>query len=113
MKPTPEKLDRLIEAVRQHNSPLPWEIDIERANKKIGELYQALIWARKGLIIHMEMVHLCHVEKTPIIEFADMALKGAETIQEAKLPTVTTPAPGPRDDAPCGYFPDSKSDPRD
>lgn len=40
--PTPEKLNRIIEAVRQHNSPLPYENDVTRANEKIFELWTAL-----------------------------------------------------------------------
>jgi len=49
MKPTPERLDMIIKMAKRCASPLPWEVDINRANEKIFELWTALEASNKLL----------------------------------------------------------------
>lgn len=87
---TAEGLNRVIAAVRRHNSPELWITDLENLNRIYREA--------KAALIQLEEFHLELLE---------------EAIKEAEPPTGTFESPGPWDDGPCGYYPGSLSDPHD
>lgn len=106
---TAEGLDRVIEAVRRSNVPLVWENDVTRANQKIYELCTAgqrfwQVWRDRKSGLDMQCAALD-------LEAALASARKWEYPDPAA--PVDLQGPGPWDDGPCGYYPNSKSDPRD